>query len=32
VVTVIWQPLYYQLAAETAGEFAWDYIEEGPEV
>ena len=26
------KPLYYQLAAETAGEFSWDYLEEGPEV
>ena len=26
------QPLYYQLAAENAGEFSWDYLEEGPEV
>ncbi|MEP7194481.1 MAG: DUF2249 domain-containing protein [Actinomycetota bacterium] len=26
------KPLYYQLAAENAGEFSWDYIEEGPEV
>jgi uncharacterized protein (DUF2249 family) len=26
------KPLYYQLAAENAGEFSWDYVEEGPEV
>jgi uncharacterized protein (DUF2249 family) len=26
------KPLYYQLAAENAGEFSWDDIEEGPEV
>jgi uncharacterized protein (DUF2249 family) len=26
------KPLYYQLAAENAGEFTWDYLEEGPEV
>ena len=26
------KPLYYQLAAETAGEFTWDALEEGPEV
>jgi uncharacterized protein (DUF2249 family) len=26
------KPLYYQLAAENAGEFSWDYLEEGPEV
>lgn len=25
------KPLYYQFAAERAGEFEWDYIEEGPE-
>lgn len=26
------KPLYYQLAAENAGEFTWGYLEEGPEV
>ena len=26
------KPLYYQLAAEQAGTFSWDYLEEGPEV
>lgn len=26
------KPLYYQLQAENAGEFTWDYLEEGPEV
>lgn len=26
------KPLYYQFAAEHAGQFAWDYLEEGPEV
>lgn len=26
------KPLYYQFAAEHAGEFSWDYLEEGPEV
>jgi len=26
------KPLYYQLAAEHPGEFAWDYLEQGPEV
>lgn len=26
------KPLYYQLAAENAGEFTWDALEEGPEV
>jgi len=25
------KPLYYQFAAEHAGEFSWDYLEEGPE-
>ena len=25
------KPLYYQLAAEHAGEFAWEPLEEGPE-
>lgn len=24
------KPLYYQFAAEHAGEFTWDYLEEGP--
>ena len=26
------KPLYYQFAAEHAGDFTWDYLEEGPEV
>lgn len=26
------KPLYYQFDAEHAGEFSWDYLEEGPEV
>jgi uncharacterized protein (DUF2249 family) len=26
------KPLYYQFAAEHAGSFTWDYLEEGPEV
>jgi uncharacterized protein (DUF2249 family) len=26
------KPLYYQFAAEKAGEFTWDYVEQGPEV
>ncbi|HJP72114.1 MAG TPA: DUF2249 domain-containing protein [Candidatus Limnocylindria bacterium] len=26
------KPLYYQFAAENAGEFSWDYLEQGPEV
>jgi len=26
------KPLYYQFAAEHAGQFSWDYLEEGPEV
>ena len=26
------QPLYYQFAAEYAGQFTWDYLEQGPEV
>lgn len=26
------KPLYYQLAAEYAGEFNWNYLQEGPEV
>lgn len=25
------KPLYYQFAAEHAGEFSWDYLEAGPE-
>jgi uncharacterized protein (DUF2249 family) len=25
------KPLYYQFAAEHAGEFSWQYLEEGPE-
>ncbi|MGC3023458.1 MULTISPECIES: DUF2249 domain-containing protein [unclassified Brevibacterium] len=25
------KPLYYQFAAEQAGKFTWDAIEEGPE-
>lgn len=25
------KPLYYQFAAEHAGEFDWEYLEEGPE-
>lgn len=25
------KPLYYQFAAEHAGEFTWDYLLEGPE-
>ncbi len=25
------KPLYYQFAAEHAGEFSWEYLEEGPE-
>jgi uncharacterized protein (DUF2249 family) len=25
------KPLYYQFAAEHAGQFSWDYLEEGPE-
>jgi uncharacterized protein (DUF2249 family) len=25
------KPLYYQLAAEQAGTFSWDYLEQGPE-
>ena len=24
------KPLYYQFAAEKAGEFNWDYLEQGP--
>lgn len=26
------KPLYYQFAAEHAGEFSWEYLEQGPEV
>lgn len=26
------KPLYYQFQAEKAGEFSWDYLQEGPEV
>ncbi|MCX7521447.1 DUF2249 domain-containing protein [Microbacterium sp. STN6] len=26
------KPLYYQFAAEHAGEFTWEYLEQGPEV
>jgi uncharacterized protein (DUF2249 family)/hemerythrin-like domain-containing protein len=26
------KPLYYQFAAERAGEFTWDYAEKGPQV
>jgi uncharacterized protein (DUF2249 family) len=26
------KPLYYQFAAEHAGQFDWDYLEQGPEV
>ncbi len=26
------KPLYYQFAAERAGEFTWDYLEAGPTV
>lgn len=25
------KPLYYQLAAEHADDFTWDYLEEGPQ-
>lgn len=25
------KPLYYQFAAEHAGQFSWDYLEAGPE-
>jgi uncharacterized protein (DUF2249 family) len=24
------KPLYYQFAAEHAGEFTWEYLEKGP--
>ena len=26
------KPLWYQFAAENAGEFSWDTLEDGPEV
>ena len=26
------KPLYYQFAAERAGQFEWQYLESGPEV
>lgn len=26
------KPLYYQLSFERAGEFTWEYLEEGPTV
>jgi uncharacterized protein (DUF2249 family) len=26
------KPLYYQFAAEHAGAFTWDYLEQGPDV
>ena len=26
------KPLYYQFQAEYAGQFSWDYLEQGPEV
>lgn len=26
------KPLYYQFAAEHAGQFTWDPVEQGPEV
>ncbi len=26
------KPLYYQFAAERAGQFTWDYLEQGPKV
>ncbi len=26
------KPLYYQLAAEHADQFEWDYLEQGPQV
>ena len=26
------KPLYYQFAAEHAGQFVWEYQEQGPEV
>ena len=26
------KPLFYQFQAELGGQFAWDYLEQGPEV
>lgn len=26
------KPLYYQFEAEHAGQFTWEYLEQGPEV
>jgi len=26
------KPLYYQMEAEIAGKFEWEYMEQGPEV
>lgn len=26
------KPLYYQFAAEEAGRFTWEYLEQGPEI
>ena len=26
------KPLYYQFQAEREGQFAWEYLEQGPEV
>jgi uncharacterized protein (DUF2249 family) len=26
------KPLYYQFMAERAGQFTWEYTEEGPEI
>lgn len=26
------RPLYYQFQAERPGQFAWEYVEEGPEL
>ena len=26
------KPLYYQFAAERAGQFSWDYLQQGPQV
>jgi len=26
------KPLYYQFSAEHAGDFTWEYLEQGPEV
>ena len=25
------KPLYYQFRAESAGQFSWDYLEQGPD-